>query len=254
MNITFTSLSSTEPESTDGVDTRSFTVEGPLDDVPGVLWSPAGVDEPRPLVLMGHPGGLHKRAPGLVARAHHAATTYGFHVASIDAPGHGDRPRSADDQRLVDAMLAARAAGEPLEPFVVELNESIADRAVPEWRATIDALTALPQVADGVAYTGMTLATAIGVPLVVAEPRIVTAVFGGFFGAGRVLDDARRVTIPVQFILSWDDTELGRESMLALFDAFGSTTKTLRAHVGPHERVPWSEVEDSMVFVARHLA
>jgi hypothetical protein len=39
-------------------------------------------------------------------------------------------------------MLAARAAGRRSAPVVVELNASIAERAVPEWRATIDALQA----------------------------------------------------------------------------------------------------------------
>jgi alpha-beta hydrolase superfamily lysophospholipase len=32
--------------------------------------------------------------PGLVARAHHYVTTYGFNVFAIDAPGHGERPRT----------------------------------------------------------------------------------------------------------------------------------------------------------------
>lgn len=243
----------TSLEQVDGVDTRSFTVEGPLGDVPGLLWSPTGVDEPRPLVLMGHGGGLHKGVPGALARARHTVTAHGFHVASIDAPGHGGRPRSADDQRLVDEIRTARLAGRPIEPFVVELNDSIAGRAVPEWRATLDALCALPQVGDRVAYAGMTLGTAIGVPLVAAEPRIVAAVLGQYFGAGQVLEDARRVTIPVQFVLAWDDAEIGRESMLALFDAFGSPTKTLRAHVGTHKRIPWDEMQDTTAFIARHL-
>ncbi|MFC9859972.1 MULTISPECIES: hypothetical protein [unclassified Streptomyces] len=35
------------------------------------------------------------RLPRLVARARHYAAQYGFAVAAIDAPGHGDRPRSA---------------------------------------------------------------------------------------------------------------------------------------------------------------
>jgi len=241
-------------EQVDGVDTRTFTVEGPLDHVPGILWSPAGVDEPRPLVLMGHGGGLHKSVPGALARARHTVTTHGFHVASIDAPGHGQRPRSAEDERLVDALRDARRAGRPIEPLVVELNDSIAERAVPEWRATLDALSALPQVGDRVAYAGMTLGTAIGVPLLVAEPRIVAAVLGQYYGAGRVLEDARRVTTPVQLVVAWDDPEIGRDSMLALFDALGSESKTLRAHVGTHRQIPWDEMEDTMLFVARHLA
>jgi hypothetical protein len=37
----------------DGVCERLFT----LDDIPGVLWSPAGASGGRPLVLLGHDGG-----------------------------------------------------------------------------------------------------------------------------------------------------------------------------------------------------
>ncbi|MBN9328527.1 MAG: alpha/beta hydrolase [Cellulomonas sp. 73-145] len=238
--------------SADGVDEHDFM----LDDVPGVLWTPSGaVDPPPALVLMGHGGGLHKRAPGLVARARHLVATYGYAVAAVDAPGHGDRPRSAVDQRLIDAMVAARAAGQPLAPFVVELNASIAERAVPEWRATIDALQALPQVGAEapIGYTGLTLATGIGIPLILADARIRAAVLGGYFGTEPVLALARQVTIPVEVILSWDDPELDRPSGLALFDAFGSPHKTLRAHVGGHHQVPWVEVEQSERFLEWYL-
>jgi alpha-beta hydrolase superfamily lysophospholipase len=79
-----------------GVSERSFTV----DDVYGVLWSPAAGAEGRPLVLLGHGGGQHKKAPGLVARAHRYVTACGFVVAAIDAPGHGDRPKSERDERF----------------------------------------------------------------------------------------------------------------------------------------------------------
>jgi hypothetical protein len=67
--------------SLDSVVDRSFTVG----EVPGVLWSPASVAHGAPLLLMGHGGGLHKRAPGLVARARQAVVRDGFHVAAIDA-------------------------------------------------------------------------------------------------------------------------------------------------------------------------
>ena len=76
----------------DGVLEREFT----LGEIPGVLWTPGSA--PAPLILSGHNGGLHKRLPRLVARARHYAAEYGFAAAAIDAPGHGDRPRSAADE------------------------------------------------------------------------------------------------------------------------------------------------------------
>src|SRR5690242_16307842 len=117
----------TERTSSNGVIERDFL----LDEIPGVLWSPASPAEHAPLHLMGHGGGLHKKAPGLVARAHHYVSRYGFHVAAIDAPGHGDRPRTAADQRAVEAMFAARTAGRPLGPIIADFNGSLAERAVP---------------------------------------------------------------------------------------------------------------------------
>jgi hypothetical protein len=132
----------TAEKSSDGVLERDFTVG----EVPGVFWSPASGSDGAPLVLMGHSGGLHKRAPGILARAHHYVTSYGFTVAAIDAPGHGDRPRNAEDEKWVAALLQARAACEPIGPIIVDYNSSLAERAVPEWQATLDALQALSEI------------------------------------------------------------------------------------------------------------
>lgn len=234
-----------------GVLEREFILDG----VPGVLWSPASITAPAPLVLMGHPGGLHKKAQGLVARAIHLVTTRGFHVAAIDAPGHGDRPRSPEDTRSVDEMRRARAGGQPLGPIVSAFNGSIAERAVPEWRATLDALQALPDIdSDGpVGYSGMTLATEIGTRLTAVDPRIGAVVLGSAFASEALTDCARRITVPVVFLLPWDDPEIDRASGLALYDALGSSEKTLHANPGSHMRVPWFDVEDSARFFARHL-
>jgi hypothetical protein len=244
MHLTFTAETSS-----DGVVDRSFTVG----DVPGVLWSPASVAPGTPLLLMGHGGGLHKRAPGLVARARQAVVRDGFHVAAIDAPGHGDRARSQEDQQWVEAMVGARQAGEPLAPIIAPFNRSLAERAVPEWRTTIDALQSLPEIGTDapVGYSGMTLASAIGIPLAVADSRIRAAILGGVFVYDALLVAARRVTIPVEFLLPWDDAEIDRESGLALFDAFASGEKTLLAFPGSHFHVPSDRIDTG--FFARQL-
>jgi pimeloyl-ACP methyl ester carboxylesterase len=236
--------------SSDGVAERSFT----LGEVPGVLWSPLSATPGAPLLLMGHGGGLHKRAPGLVARARQAAVRDGFHVAAIDAPGHGDRPRSEQDQAWVDAMLQAREAGEPLAPIIAPFNGSLVERAVPEWQMTIDALQSLPEIGTDapIGYSGMTLASAIGISLAAVDLRVRAAIFGGVFVYGAVLEAARRVTIPIEFLLPWDDAEIDRESGLALFDAFASKEKTLHAFPGSHFRVPEEQIDTR--FFARQLA
>ncbi|MFI6831297.1 MULTISPECIES: alpha/beta hydrolase [unclassified Kribbella] len=241
----------TTQNSSNGVIERDFV----LGDITGVLWSPESGADGAPLHLMGHGGGLHKKAQGLVARAHYYVTTCGFTVAAIDAPGHGDRPRSAEDGKWVSALLEARAAGQPIGPIVIDYNSSLAERAVPEWQATLDALQALPEIGTDapIGYSGMTLASTIGLMWTAIEPRISAAVFGGVFVYDALTEAARQITIPVEFILPWDDAEIDRESGFALFDAFASKEKTLHANPGGHHEVPWFETEISGHFFARHL-
>jgi hypothetical protein len=52
------------------------------------------------LVLPGHGCGRHKKVPGLMARVPRYVTTCGFAVAAIDAPGHGYRPTTEQDERF----------------------------------------------------------------------------------------------------------------------------------------------------------
>ncbi len=229
----------------DGVLEREFT----LGEIPGVLWTPGSA--PAPLILSGHNGGLYKRHPRLVARARHYAVEYGFAVAAIDAPGHGDRPRSAVDERARANLRRAMEAGEPVDEIVDALIVPLVERAVPEWRTTLDALVSLPEIGGPVGYEGM---TAIGIRLALVEPRISSAVFfAGGFVPGTLRDAARQVTIPLQFLLQWDDEGVERQPTLDLFDTFGTREKTLHANLGGHAGVPWFEVDAAARFFARHL-
>jgi dienelactone hydrolase len=222
-----------------------------------VLWSPVSGSDHAPVVLMGHGGGLHKKTPALMARAHDTVTTWGFTVVAIDAPGHGDRPRTAEDELAVAEFRQAQAAGdtERFEAVSVRYAISLAERAVPEWQATLDALQQLPEIGTDapIGYGGgISLGTAIGVPLTAIEPRITAAIFGGgFFVYEAMIEAARRITVPIQFLLPWDDEHVDRQSALALFDAFASTEKTLHANPGDHRTIRWVGVDTE--FLARHL-
>lgn len=241
----------TSKTSSNGVIERSFT----LDDVTGVLWSPDSVPADAPVVLAGHPGGLDKRAPGHVARAHSLVAVEGFHVVSIDAPGHGDRPRNAQDESWIAEFRRARAEDSPsFGRILAEYSASVAERAVPEWRATIDAVLALPEIDAPVplGYSGMSLAGAIGIHLAAVEPRISAAIFGWLSGHDALLAAARQISIPIEYLLPLDDNEIPREFGLELFDAFGSTDKVLHAFPGGHDRVPTDGRIDTRFF-ARHL-
>ncbi|RXZ48380.1 alpha/beta hydrolase, partial [Agromyces binzhouensis] len=87
-----------------GVVERGFI----LDDIPGILWTPepSAASAPLPLILLGHPGGLDRMRPRLVARATQAAAQ-GFAAATIELPGSGERPPSPDAEQA-RAELRAR--------------------------------------------------------------------------------------------------------------------------------------------------
>ena len=229
----------------DGVLEREFT----LGEVPGILWTPGSA--PAALILNGHNGGLHKREPRLVARARHSAAEHSFASATIELPGSGDRPRSAAAEQARADLRRAKEAGEPIDELLDALIVPLVESAVPEWRATLDALLALPEIGGPVGYSGM---TAIGIRLAAVEPRISAAgFFAGGFVPGALREEARQVTIPLLFLLQWDDAGNPRQRALDLFDAFGSKEKTLHANLGGHLVTPWFELEDGGRFFGRHL-
>jgi dienelactone hydrolase len=239
----------TSQASSDGVLEQLFT----LGEIPGVLWTPAGAAGTRPLILMGHGGGQHKKTPGIVARARRFVTECGFAAAAVDVPAHGDRPKDEEYDRIATANQARVAAGEELAPLMASFQALVASQTVPEWRAVLDAVQELDHVGAGpVGYWGVSLGCGLGVPFVAAEPRVRAAVLG----LGGVLSSAgaaARVTVPVEFLVAWDDERVPRAQSLALFDAFASTEKTLHANPGKHGEVPAFEEDSTLRFFARHL-
>lgn len=237
----------TSQTTSNGVTERLFT----HDDITGVIWSPANATGSHPLVLLGHGGGQHKKAAGVLARARQYVPC-GFAVAAIDAPGHGDRPPVEQHQRLMADIRQRVADGEALGPHMARYNVMVAEQAVPEWQAALDALLEVGGVAGPVGYGGMSMGGGIGVRLVADEPRIAAAVLG-LAGHETLLEAAGRISVPVQFVLQWDDEMVPRDDGLALFDAFASQEKTLHANAGGHGDVPRFEVDSSVRFFTRHL-
>jgi len=236
-----------------GVVEREFT----LGEIPGILWTPgsasasASASTPAPLTLVGHPGGLHTMYPRLAARARHAAE-YGFAAATIELPGSGDRPRSADAEQARADLHRALADGEPVDEIVDRLILPLVEKAVPEWQTTLDALLSLPEIGGPVGYSGGVIA--IGIRLAVVEPRIAAAgLFAGSFVPRTMFEEARQVTIPLHVLLQWDDEGNDRQAALDLFDAFGSKEKTLHANMGGHTGVPQFAGDDAARFFVRHL-
>jgi hypothetical protein len=236
----------------EGIRERTFT----LNDVPGILWTPAAASSsaPVPLILMGQPGGIGMRRmlPRLAARARSAAA-HGFAAVSIELPGAGDRaPLPGAQQARTDLARAISAGEQPAEDVIDRLILPLVDKAVPEWQTTLDEVLRLPEIGGRVGFSGGVIA--IGVRLAAIDPRIAAAgLFAGSYVPRTTIQEARRVTIPLHVLLQWDDEGNDRGMALALFDAFASAEKTLYANMGGHTGVPEFAGEDAARFFARHL-
>ncbi len=242
-----------------GVTERRFTVARPAEPVPGILWTPeaaTGPDPgPRPLVLFGHGGTQGKRAVNILALARRMVRHHGFAAAAIDLPYHGER-RPADER---DMPVEERRERLGRRMFGRD-RAAVVEQAVGDWTAVLDALQELAHVGAGpVGYWGLSMGSHFGVPLVAGEPRIVAAVLGLFGwaptrGQQNVDELATRITVPVLFLVQWDDEIVPRDHALQLFDLLGSTDKTLHAHPGRHVEIPRAEHDAAEAHLARHLS
>jgi len=247
----------------DGVMQRDFTVDAGGSIVPCVLWAPVAARGPRPLIVMGHGGSQHKKTENIRVRAIDYARRLGWATVVADAPDHGDRISREDAARLA-REVGARVTGQTSDgPKAMEERfRRMAERgrqAAAEWKVMLDTVQGLDFIGadQPVGYWGVSMGTAFGVPFVAAEPRIRCAVFGlaGLRKGARYLEDAAKaITIPVQFVFQWDDAVASREDGIALFNAFGSTEKTMHINPGGHLGIPAFERTAWYEFFTRHLS
>jgi hypothetical protein len=154
--------------------------------------------------------------------------------------------------------VSGRAGTPALDPERLRAMAERHRKAVPEWKAALDAVRALDFVGEGppVAYWGVSMGTAIGVPFVASEPRIRCAVFG-LAGlrpeATEFAQAAKRIEIPVQFVFQWDDAVATHDQGIALFEAFGSKEKSMHINPGGHLDTPTYERDAWLSFFIRHL-
>ena len=234
-------------QTSNGVTERRFDLDVEGETVPGILWTPENSGGTRPLVLLGHGGSGHKRMDYILSLARRLVRHLGYAAAAIDGPMHGNRVPGGTDLTLDRVRMRMN-----------ENPEETAKRfraARTEWSETLTALKAVDGVGDGpTGYWGLSMGTVIGLPFVASEPRIDAAVLGLM---GIPIDakgeSARSITIPVLFLVQWDDELVKRTDALALFDTLGSTQKTMHANPGPHQAVPPAEFKASEEFFAEHL-
>ncbi len=246
-----------------GVLERRFDMRVDGETVPGIMWSPEHAAGPAPLVLIGHGGAEHKRVAGVISLARGLVREAGYSAVAIDAPGHGDRvdnPAAAGELLALRRRIAAgfrRGSAVDGSPGDAERWAEARARAVREWSGTIDMLDTEGLVANGrIGYIGFSMGAAIGLPLIASDPRIRVAVLGLAGvppGAGALEQAARRLTIPVLFVMQWDDELISREDGLRLFDAIGSRHKAMHVHPGGHRGTPLYERRTHIAFLERYL-
>src|SRR5438067_10233309 len=97
-----------------------------LGDIPGVLWTSQDAGGTRPLIVMGHGGGHHKKAPSMVDRARRFVAECGLAVVAVDAPSHGGRPDQKEFTRIATEYEARLGAGEELAPLIASFQALVA--------------------------------------------------------------------------------------------------------------------------------
>lgn len=236
-----------EDRDAEGVRHRSFLHDGRAGEVPGALWTPLEAD-PVALVLIGHGASGSKYQDYVRSLGRRLAGESGTAALAIDGPVHGSRrPDKSGDGRRAFLDFAALWSSDP----------TATDRMVDDWRRSLDAVLALVGSELPVGYWGLSMGTIFGLPLVAAEKRVEACVLGlmGLTGptAARIAEDAPKVTCPVLFLVQWADELFPKETAFDLFDAIGSTDKTLHANPGAHGAVPGHEFAASVHYLLEHL-
>jgi dienelactone hydrolase len=234
--------------------------------VPGIVWLPEAASGPRPTVILGHGGVVHKRAPEVLGLARRLVRHRGYAAVALDAPEHGDRITDKEAARVRRRSVQARidqGPGAGLPPLVMDANQAAGFAArmtthVGELAALVDDLISTGFSDDRIGYWGLSMGTGIGLRFVASEPRVKAAVLGlAGLGVGMGGDEfeaaARSLRVPILFLFQWDDELIARDAGLALFDAIGSTDKTLHVNPGGHVQVPVFENDSAESFFVRHL-
>lgn len=231
----------TEPTLVEGSLEREFVLDGDEGSVPGVMWSPAEKPADR-LLLLGHGGTADKRAYYIEAVAR-MATNHGFDAVAIDGPGHGERVEPQDRPTS--------------ETFVDSWHQHGGTKGiVADWKATLNFIED-NRGNRPTGWWGLSMGTMVGLPVCVNEPRISAAVLGlmGKWGPNGkdLIEMAPSLTVPLRFLVQWDDEVVPRERCLDLFGLLGSERKTLHANPGAHSAVPVNEIVSSVGYLDKHV-
>ncbi len=244
-----------------GLIQSDFEVDVANETVTCVIWVPSSNMDPQKLIAMGHGGSQHKKTQDVKDRAIRYARKFGWATLAIDAPKHGDRI-SREEAEAERQKTRSRVMGDANAPSMnpqdkIQFLDTLASQAVPEWQAALDvALEHFVPSVESIGYRGVSHGTWIGVPLLAEDKRFKCAVLG----LSQLHPDhvafrraANRIKIPVRFAFQWDDPIRSREYGIELFNAFGSSDKSMHINPGGHTEIPLTEADSWDNFFKHHL-
>jgi len=227
---------------------HEWTIRRSSVNIPVALWVPVDGDRPFPLVLVGHGGSGHKKSDLVLDAVKKIVEPLKIAVLAIDGPVHGARRYDSKDG------VAVRQDFRDLWSRGGEV-----DGMVEDWKAAIDEVCNRPEIdPKRIAWYGISMGTAYGLPLVAADLRIRAAVLG-MWGtcrkpSERLEKDAVNVEIPVLFQTKSEDEIFTVEGQSALFNLLKSTEKRIVSYPGGHEDPKGEQLEEAIKFLQSYLA
>ncbi len=227
-------------ESHEVMEEKGFTVVVDGQEVPGVYWEPREGGER--LVLLGHGGTTHKKMDYIMLMADQLARK-GIATMAIDGPGHGERAHEGDPLSATWFQEAWHAGGGT-------------EGMLKDWRAALDFIEAEcgPRPTG---WWGLSMGTMMGLPVTATDDRIKVAVLGLMGTWGPNGDElktlAPKVTVPLRFLVQWDDEIVPRDGCIEIFGLLGSERKTMHCNPGAHSAVPKFEINASVKYLNRYL-
>ncbi len=130
------------------------------------------------------------------------------------------------------------------------------DDMVSDWRLVLDAVLKRGWAdPERVAWFGLSMGTAYGIPVCAADGRIKAAALG-MWGVdwgqdARLIQDAQRMKTPVLFQIKAEDEFFSTDGQRALFDALACPDKCLRTFAGGHSMSAPGQLDELLDFVSR---
>lgn len=214
--------------------------------IPTSLWSPRGAA--RGIVLACHGGGGHKQCSAMVDIAREC-TKADLAVLAIDGPVHGERRADGN----LDPDLAKESFR---RAWLAGVGRTDVGK---DFSAALDALLTHAEF-EGlpVAYVGVSMGTAYGIPLLASDTRIRAAAIGqwglDYPASEHLADFAERIRCKVWFNEQLADAVFDHAGTMRLFESIASADKRLVAYPGPHQALRGQRLSDAIGFLADALS